>query len=203
MSIGVDDFMRNLDKVLSQSAAEMEPVMVEATLNAKAILVRRIQRQGFSSKYSSKKVPTYLLKGFTGKNGVVYPPRYLNNTGKIFLESEEKKQEEENKKTGNNYIARVSWASFRKAQGLQVQFVDLTYTGKMFQNWRLPGSYREDLKVGGYVGGTDDETKNKLKWNKSRYPEFDKLSDEEKSIIAENLIKPRLLTILNKNLYQK
>lgn len=195
--------MANLNNAIDQSVAEMEPVMVEAALNAKAILVRRIQRQGFSAKYSSKEVPTYLLKGFTGKNGVVYPPRYLNNSGKAFLEAEEKKQYEENKRSNGNFRAMVTWASLRGAQGIQVQFVDLTYSGKMFQNWRLPGSYREGLKVGGFVGGTDDETKKKLKWNKSRYPEFDKLNDEERSIISENLIKPRLLEIIDKNLHQK
>lgn len=199
----VDEFMRNLDSALNKCAAEMEPVMVEAALNAKAILVRRIQREGFSSKYSSNKIPTYFLKGFKGKDGKIYPPKYLNASGKAFLEAEEKRQYELNKRTDSNFRARVSWASFRQAQGLQVQFVDLTYTGKMLQNWRLPGSYREDLKVGGYVGGTDDETKNKLKWNKRRYPNFDKLTDEEKSLIANHLIRPRLLAILNKNLYQK
>lgn len=103
---------------------------------------------------------------------------------------------------GRRYTSRA-YVALRIKRGMQVRFVDLTFTGKMFQNWQLPGSYREDLKVGGYVGGTDDETKNKLKWNKSRYPEFDKLNDKEKSIIAESHIKPRLLKILNKNLKQK
>lgn len=146
----VEEFMDNLNKVLDRTATEMEPVMVEAALNAKALLSRRVHAEGFGRKYTSR-----------------------------------------------------AYAALRVKRGMQIRFVDLTFTGKMFQNWRLPGSYREDLKVGGYVGGTDDETKKKLKWNKSRYPEFDKLSDEEKSIIAENLVKPRLLTILNKNLYQK
>ena len=145
-----EEFMENLNDALNRTADEMEPTMVEAALNAKALLSRRVHAEGFGRRYTSR-----------------------------------------------------AYVALRIKRGMQVRFVDLTFTGKMFQNWRLPGSYREDLKVGGYVGGTDDETKNKLKWNKSRYPEFDKLNDEEKSIIAENLIKPRLLTILNKNLYQK
>lgn len=145
-----EEFLENLNNALNRTADQMEPTMIEAALNAKALLSRRVHAKGFGRKYTSR-----------------------------------------------------AYVALRIKRGMQVRFVDLTFTGKMFQNWRLPGSYREYLKVGGYVGGTDDETKNKLKWNKSRYPDFDKLDDEEKELIAQQLVKPRLLEILNKNLYKK
>lgn len=100
---------------------------------------------------------------------------------------------------GKNYTSR-SYVNLRKRRGFEIKFVNLTFTGQMFQGWNQPGNYRSGLKVGGTVGGLDELTKNKLRWNKSRYPTFDKVNEEERNIIKENLVKPRLAEIFKNNL---
>lgn len=106
----------------------------------------------------------------------------------------------QNKGIGRKYTSR-SYAALRVKKGLQIQFVNLTFSGKMFQNWRTPGSFREGLKVTGYMGGTDEETKKKLRWNKNRFPDFDHLTKEEGDIITENLVTPKVIEILTKNIF--
>lgn len=150
MSITPDQFNKNLDTALEETAQELEPVMEEAALNAKALLALRVQNKGFGRKYTSR-----------------------------------------------------AYVQLRKAKGYEIRFVNLTFSGRMFQGWRIPGRYREGLKVGGYVAGSDDETKNKLKWNKSRYPSFDSLKKEEVELIRESIIQPKIVEYLRKNLLKQ
>ena len=70
----------------------------------------------------------------------------------------------------------------------------------MFANWQRPGHYRRDFVVGGSVGGTDKATRNKLAWNKARYPNFDKVSEDEKKLLTESFVKPKIIELLDKNL---
>lgn len=100
---------------------------------------------------------------------------------------------------GKRYRSR-GYVRLRARRGFEIRFVNLTYTGKMFQNWKRPGNYRNALKVGGFVGGTDLETQNKLRWNKMRYPSFDRLNDDEKQLLSENLVKPRIVEFMKQNL---
>lgn len=100
---------------------------------------------------------------------------------------------------GKSYISR-SYVKLREKRGFEVRFVNLTFTGQMFQGWKQPGTYRNGLKIGGTVGGLDQETCNKLRWSKSRYPNFDKVTDEERDIIKEKVIIPRLKEVLKQNL---
>lgn len=100
---------------------------------------------------------------------------------------------------GRQYISR-GYVKLRAKKGYEIRFVNLTFTGAMFRNWKRPGNYRRGFIVGGSVGGTDEETKNKLRWNKSRYPVFDSSNEEEKRIITESLVKPRVIELLKQNL---
>lgn len=100
---------------------------------------------------------------------------------------------------GKNYTSR-SYVRLRAKRGFEIRFVNLTFSGGMFQGWKQPGNYRDGLKIGGSVGGIDLATKNKLRWNKSRYPNFDKLTQEEADIIKDNLVVPRFKEIFKNNL---
>lgn len=100
---------------------------------------------------------------------------------------------------GRQYRSR-SYVKLRASKGYEIRFVNLTFTGNMFRNWNVPGNYRRGLVVGGTVGGLNELTRDKLRWNKSRFPSFDKTSEEEKDIIKENLIKPQLMESIRKNL---
>lgn len=108
----------------------------------------------------------------------------------------------QNKGFGRKYTSRA-YVALRASKGYQINFVNLTFTGKMFQGWNVPGRFREGLKVTGFMAGSDQETKNKLAWNKARYPNFDQLNDEELSLIKDTLIAPRVLDALTKNLFKK
>lgn len=101
---------------------------------------------------------------------------------------------------GRKYVSR-GYVKLRASRGFEVRFVNLTFTGNMFSGWKHPSSYRQGLKIGGSVGGIDQETKNKLRWNKSRFPSFDTINEEEKGLIKNELITPRLKEILKKNMF--
>jgi|SRR5690554_202583 len=101
---------------------------------------------------------------------------------------------------GKQYRSRA-YVALRALRGFEIKFVNLTFTGAMFRGWKVPGNYREGLKIGGSVAGTDLETKNKLSWNKSRFPKFDQTNEEERTILKESLIEPRLFETLKKNLF--
>lgn len=143
-----DEFINNIDKAVEKTATEMLPTMQEAALTGKALVVRRVQSEGFGKKYRSR--------------------------GYIYL---------------------------RALRGFEIKFVNLTFTGAMFRGWKVPGAYKDGLKIGGSVAGTDLETKNKLSWNKSRFPNFDKTNEEERALLKEKLIEPRLFETLKKNLF--
>lgn len=100
---------------------------------------------------------------------------------------------------GATYRSR-SYVRLRARRGYEIRFVNLTYTGNMFRGWTTPANYRRGLVVGGSVGGSDQATRNKLRWNKSRFPVFDQSSDEEKEVIKDNLVNPRLMESVRKNL---
>ncbi|MGG5486258.1 hypothetical protein [Gaetbulibacter sp. PBL-D1] len=103
---------------------------------------------------------------------------------------------------GRRYTSR-SYVKLRAAKGYEIRFVNLTYTGRMFRGWKRPGTVRTGLKVTGTVGGVDVETINKLKWNKSRYPQFDKVNEDERKLLIENLIRPRVVRSLQHNIFRK
>jgi len=105
----------------------------------------------------------------------------------------------QNKGFGRHYTSR-SYIALRKKKNLPIQFVNLSFTGTMYLGWNLPGATREGLKVRGFIGGSDDETKNKLRWNKSRYPEFNELNQEENDLIINEFLTPNIIEIFNKNI---
>lgn len=102
---------------------------------------------------------------------------------------------------GKKYRSR-SYLRLRASKGYEVRFVNLTFTGAMFRGWKHPGIIRDGLKISGTVGGINQETVSKLKWNKSRYPNFDKINQEEKKIIIDNLIRRRTAEAFKKNLFR-
>lgn len=95
-----------------------------------------------------------------------------------------------------------SYLKMRMKRGYEIRFVNLTFTGKMFQGLNVPSAERTGLVVRGFIGGSTQEVQNKLKWNKSRFPNFDKPTDEEKKIII-NFIKPNVKELLQKNLFKR
>lgn len=151
--------------------------MAGTALSYKITQIRRNRGLFSNAKYSDHPgVPAYLYKG---KNGDY--PRALNGAGRAYINRQIKEAQRYKPKSGTGGGAKfnrfskvgfVNWKGLRAAQGLPVSKVDLTYTGRMFQNIGIT-----DVRIIGNscqatIGGTDQETKNKLKWNMARYGDF-------------------------------
>ena len=163
-----EEFENNIPIAIEKTAEEMKSVMQEAALTGKALITRRIQNQGLSKQYSRNKLPTFFFRG-----------KALNAGGRSLLEKA--------RKEGKG----ISYDEWRAANGLPTNNVRLTFSGKMFQGWNQARSERDKMIIRGLVGGVNKEVRDKLRWNKSRFPNFDKPSPEEKKLIKEELIRPR------------
>ena len=141
--------------------AVLPDVATSVSLAAKGFSQRTIMERGFGETYSSGEIPIYFLTGFTGKNGITYHPKTKSKRGDKFLEGK--------KKQGENT---VSYSELRQAEGLQINFVDLTFSGEMWRNM-FP---REVIVEGNYyiapLGCNTKDGQNKLNWNYERYGNF-------------------------------
>lgn len=125
----------------------LENIASEMANNAKALANRNIVSKGVEgATYSDGLISSFFLKD-----------KEINKKGKKFLVG---------KKESN-------WKQFRKAQGLQTAFVDLTYTGDM---WAHTGVVRivrdENHKVIALLGGTTSTAADKMGWNEDRYSNY-------------------------------
>lgn len=194
-SVAVDrlrTFEVELKAAMPGIAKEMGEVALSYTLT-------QIRRNGgilSNNRYSDNPgVPAYLYKG---KNATY--PKALNAAGRAYIDKQIKYKEKLGKlksadqagitagKDGKKRYPRgtfnpfvnagfINWKGLRAAQGLQTSKVDLTYSGRMLQNVSVI-----DVRVIGYiyqavVGGKDQETRDKLKWNRARYGDFLKFTD--------------------------
>ena len=90
----------------------------------------------------------------------------LKKRGVAFLAKLEKKTSKKEK------LALSNWGEFREAQGLQINYVDLTYSGEM---WR--GLFPQDVQIEGFryiapLGSTTVAGQKKLNWQYERYGNF-------------------------------
>lgn len=92
-----------------------------------------------------------------------------------------------------------SYKKLRDAKGYEIRFVNLKFTGEMIGGWIIPVSYREGLKVGAGMKGNTETVIKKLRWNKSRYPTFDKIDETEKQILND-FVTVRLAEAFKNNL---
>lgn len=138
-------------KALREALPEVMPsVATSVSLTAKAISERTIKDKGFGEQYSVNEVPAWFLSG-----------KQLNNSGKAYIERVE-----------DSDHPFTNWGEFRKAQGLQNSYVDLTYSGKMWS-----GMFPQDVQIEGYryvapLGNNNKEGQNKMNWNFERYGDF-------------------------------
>ena len=79
----------------------------------------------------------------------------------------------------------VSWGEFRKAQGLQNDYVDLTYSGRMFAGLTIIEKFAEGTRFVARLGGSDREVDEKLDWNSKRYGDFLQPNADEQREVDE------------------
>ena len=141
--------------------AVLPDVATSVSLAAKGFSQMTIRERGFGETYSSGEIPIYFLTGFTGKNGITYHPKTKSKRGDKFLEGKKKQGEHT-----------VSYSELRKAEGLQINFVDLKFSGEMWRDM-FP---REVIVEGNYyiapLGCNTKDGQAKLNYNYERYGNF-------------------------------
>lgn len=116
--------------------------------DGKALAERIIKSEGFGKLYSQRKtIPAYWLYD-----------RAINRRGVAYLENLDDEL--------------TNWAEFRRAQGLQTNFVDLSYTARMWMGMRPNPVEERDGRFFCTMGHNDREGKDKMNWNFARYGDF-------------------------------
>ena len=165
-----ENLKNNIDNILLNESKIL-------ALNAKALSERTIKEKGFGATYSTN--PSY-VDYFYGSA--------LNNKGKDFV------KKSLNSKNESDRFA--TWAKFRAVQGLQSNFVDLTYTGKMFAGM-IPGeTVLKDGVYYTYFAHNNKEGADKMNANFERYGDF-----IGKALLGENM--ENLKKIMTDNLYNE
>lgn len=179
MAKKLEDLITRITKFEQELRNQMPTISKEMAGVALSYSLAIIRKDGLPGRpqYSNRKVPAYLYRG---KNRTY--PNALNGAGRTFIDQKIKEMEKARavkKKGFKGYspfgassAGMMNWKMLRKAQGLQTTEVDFTYTGRTLQNVG-PIAYRTNFQI--YVtvlGGTQKETKNKLKWGMKRYGRF-------------------------------
>jgi hypothetical protein len=130
---------------------------IQNTINAKAIIERNIREVGFGAKYSGNKIPAWFFEG-----------KEKSKSGEAFIESVKKKdaKAKEGEEQG------MTWAELRRAEGLPTDHVDLSFTNKMWSGLTPLKPYYENGVLYVPLGGTTQETVDKLNYNRDRYGDF-------------------------------
>lgn len=175
----IDQFISKLEVAEQRLTDGLVAIAEEAALNTKALVVRRIQSQGVGE-YSEKKMPTFF---FMTENGSPDNRKTKTNSGSKFIAD----AAVENKM--------INWADIRDAEGLQTDYVDLTFTGETFRDLNIIGVNVQRGRVTAILGCSRQETIDKLRWNVERYGNFmDPTPEERAQIVA--IINTRAATLL-------
>lgn len=183
MAVILEDFIKQLDVLEARIIDGLVAASEEAALNAKALVVRRIQAEGVGE-YSDKPLPVYFFKDANG----VKLEKTKSNAGIRFIEKAAI-EKAAGKRKG------ITWAEIRDAEGLQTEHVDLTFTGEMFRDLHILGTNVQRYKITTILGASRKETQDKLKYNAIRYGSFlDLRADELASV--KRILQKRTTEIL-------
>lgn len=111
----------------------------------------------------------------------------LSSSGKSFLDNKIKNKELTN------------WAGLRSAEGLQVSFVDLWYSGKMINSTTAQKGNNTTYKYFVVIGGRNKDSKRKLFANYERYGDFLRPNDEQHKNFQDS-VKTAVLGLITKTL---
>lgn len=170
----IDQFIQKIQAAEEQVRSELVSISEEAALNLKALVVNRIQSEGVGE-YSERDLPAFFYLDNTGSARM---DKTKSNRGKKFIEKAAKKRES------------INWADIRDAEGLQTEFVDLTFTGEMLRGLHIVGTNVQGARVTTILGGDRAEVIKKLEWNVDRYGPFLSPTTEERAKIVA-IIKKR------------
>ena len=172
-----EDFVRAIRLTIEDLKANGPDIVEVMAITGKSLVQERIQREGFGKTYSTKYVPAFFLYG-----------KELNARGRKFLEEENDDKDD-----------LTNWKELRAAQGLQTAFVDLTYSGRMWNSLTVIRNAQAEASFFAYIGSTDAEGEKKLLYNANYFGDFLKLNDAER-IEVEEVAKDKLESIIKKRL---
>lgn len=190
----LDEYINNLENFINNYDVDLRRIVDEVALNAIALIIQRIQSTGLKGgrRYSTRKLPTFYFDN-----------KALNGGGRELLNRRKKKDP-----VTNEYG--ISYEEWRKANGLQTAFVDLTYSGKMFEKKgqsyngvmefsliNIIERYQSVNQVTTVIGALDKETEDKLRWNMERFGDFLAVTTSEKEMLD------KLFEIRLRELYKK
>lgn len=171
-----EDFVRAIRQTIEDLKANAPDIVEEMAIAGKSLVQERIQREGFGKKYSTKYVPAFFLYG-----------NAFNAAGRAFLAEQDDKND------------LVNHAELRAAQGLQTAFVDLTYTGRMWNSLTVIRNEQAEASFRAFVGSSDAEGEKKLLYNANYFGDFLALNASERAEVDE-IAKDRLESIVRKRL---
>lgn len=156
----ISDLIQRLEAVKFSLEQQAQDIVTIAAMDLKGLAETNILQKGVAL-YAPTKLPTFWWKG-----------RQLNQRGSQWLADN---------KWG-------SWAEFRKAQGLQVAYVDLFYSGHMWHNTAVIRVEKVGTVVYAYLGGQDKKAADHLFYMSVLYGTFitASVSNEDKAFINSN-----------------
>jgi hypothetical protein len=178
----IEEFLQKLTRIRSDIEKDGEPIMERAAISARALIERRIKEEGIGKYSENKKTPAFRFYG-KGTN---------KSKEAAFIKQKSKKVDGEPQYT--------NWKEFRESQGLQTSHIDLTYTGRMFNNLKVTNVGKlGQLKFVATLSNDQELEAKKMEWNTERYGEFLKTNDKEEEMLTR-VIDGELQRIINKNL---
>ena len=177
----IDDLLRLFNRLERDLVSELPKISDEMALNFNALAQNELRTKGIKGKqYSNKLVPAYFLRG-----------KELNAAGKAYLDE------------ANLDDDLVNWKELRAAQGLQVSYIDLTYSGRMLQGTQIVGRQKgNQYSFYSIIGGFDRETINKLRWNHDRFGDFLNPNESDKKKVKD-IPQIRIKSVIDRVLFNK
>lgn len=161
---------QELPEVLRQSATIMAH-------DGKALAERLIKDKGFGAIYKTYSLPAWYYEG-----------KEINRKGWDYIQDMYDKDEG------------FAWKDLRKAEGLQINFVDLSHTARMWTGMRPDAVKEEGGKYFCMMGHNDNEGKKKMNWNFERYGDFIGIALAGQEEVLKEVAVDNILLLLDKYL---
>lgn len=155
----LEEFINNLELAIDNLDTYLIQTNESAAVTARSLVVNRIQNEGVhagNARYSKNKLNPKKLLGTELRAGAAAELREKGS---------------------------MSYEEWRVANGLQVDHVDLTYSGRMFQNFQVQGTNREGNSIVTVISVTQQDEVKKMEANKERYGDFLEITEKEKDLL--------------------
>lgn len=161
---------QELPEVLRRSAEVMAH-------DGKALAERIIKDRGFGALYKNYELPPWYYEG-----------KEINRRGAKFIRDKIDADEG------------FAWKDLRREQGLQINFVDLSYTARMWTGMRPEPVKEEGGKYFCFMGHNDKEGRDKMNWNFERYGDFIGIALQGQEQVLQEVAVDNILLLLDKYL---